>query len=202
MVQELRQKAHLSREQVRVVHQINPLMAQVRLQIRQKLVQARHQKQVPGRGLRTDLQVLERELRTNLPMEREQHQMLVPGQLRELRIDRLLLVRGKELRRGHLLLVRGRELRINHQWLAVWRHMRMPVLPQKLVPRMHLAPVLDFQMLELQQELQTFPVLGQVLQSHQSQWQALEPLQSHLPPVPQGHQTDRQRERVLELQNH
>ena len=34
MVQERRQKAHLSREQVRVVHQINPLMAQVRLQIR------------------------------------------------------------------------------------------------------------------------------------------------------------------------
>jgi hypothetical protein len=34
MVPELRQKAHLTREQVRVVHQINLLTAQVRLQIR------------------------------------------------------------------------------------------------------------------------------------------------------------------------
>jgi hypothetical protein len=77
----------------------------------------------------------------------------------------------------------------------------MLVLLQTLVPRMHLAPVPDFQMLELL-ELQTPPVLGQVRQSHQRQWQALEPLQSHLSPVPKGHQTNRQRERLLGLQNH
>jgi hypothetical protein len=45
--------------------------------------------------------------------------------------------------------------------------MQMPVLPQTLVPRMYLAPVQDFQMLEQLEQLRTFPVLGQVLQSHQ-----------------------------------